>query len=170
MQFFISLFLLGLVLLLPLYAGASVLRWALDSFGRLFDKSLVQHRDSVRAAQQGSGLRNTLLAWALTLGGFVVLVVGLPRAPEVEYDQTRILVERLYATGLSALKLEHAESLLHGLSFNSELVRTLCKGIPEAVQGSHRFTLDCVMLQNAIVSVRVLDRGVEVLADTWVVP
>ena len=48
MQFFISLFLLGLVLLLPLYAGASVLRWVLDSFGRLFDKSLVQHRDSVQ--------------------------------------------------------------------------------------------------------------------------
>lgn len=170
MKLVISLILLGLVLLLPLYVLATLLRWCLRLFEAMFSKSLVLEKNTVRPAPGSTRVRNTVLAWLLALGAFVFLLAKVPQAPELEHDRTLEIIENLYNTGLSALRIEYADSLLSDLSYDGELVHAICEGVEPVVKGSHVYHLDCALLQNALVGIRVLDKEREVMSGTWVVP
>lgn len=170
MKLVVSLFLLGMVLFLPLYILASFLRTVLDGIGGMFGQSLVTEKDAVRPRPGAMRTRNTVAAWLIAIVIFVSLVVGVPQVPDQEQDLTVQLIERMYNTGLSALRIEYADSLLNDLKYDDVLVNTICEGVPPVVYGSHRFYLQCSMLQNAVVGVRVMDKEREVYSDTWVVP
>jgi len=170
MKLVVSLILLGLVLLLPLYVLASMLRRVLGMVDAMFAKSLVSEKNAVRPAPGATRLRNAFLGWLLALAVFVFVVANVPQAPEIERDRTLQIIERMYDTGLSALRVEYADSLLNDLKYDDELVRQICEGVDPVVHGSHEYRLECSMLQNAVVGVRVMDRGREVYSGTWVVP
>lgn len=170
MKLVVSLVLLGLVLLLPLYVLASVLRRLLGVVDAMFAKSLVSEKDAVRPAPGSRKWRNVLLSWLLTLGVFVFVVANVPQAPELERDRSLEIIERMYATGLSALRIEYADSLLNDFTYDDQLVRQICRGVDPVVYGSHEYRLECAMLQNALVGVQVMDKDREVFSGTWVVP
>lgn len=170
MKLVVSLILLGLVLLLPLYVLASVLRWLLKGVDAMFAKSLVSEKDAVRREPGASRWRNTFVAWLLALGVFVFVVAKVPQAPDLGRDRSLEIIEKMYHTGLSALRIEYADSLLNDLGYDGELVHQICEGVDPVVYGSHTYHLECDMLKNAVVGVRVMDRDKEVFAGTWVVP
>lgn len=170
MKLVLSLILLGLVLLLPLYVVAVVVRSLLNGLDGVFGKSLVAGKDAARSGSHKSRTRNTVLGWLFSVVLITVLAVGLPQPPDLDRDISLELVERLYNTGQSALRIEYSDSLLNDLKFDDALVRSICAGVPAVTYGSHQYNLQCAMMDNAVVGINVLDRGREVYSGTWDLP
>ena len=170
MKLAISILLLMLVMWFPLAFLAKFLRSFLNSFDSLFSKSLVENKDTVRPQPGRNRRRNAILAWIGAVVVFLVLTASLPPRPEVERDHTLDRIQRLYDMGLSALRIEYADSLLNDLKFDSTLVEAICSGVPPVLRGSHEYSLRCMLLKDALVGISVVDKGREVFTGTWLVP
>jgi hypothetical protein len=169
-MFFLSVFLFFLLWLAPLLVTQKIMRFVLVFLDRTLSKSLVdtpletERLYVVRRKEYG------LIAWGLTLSLFLFIITHLPKPPEIEEDNRKTVILRLYSRGMDVLRMRYADTLLQDAPFDASVVARVCAEVPSAAFENHTFTLQCSFQDSTTIAINVIDAGKVVFPGVWGLP
>lgn len=169
-MFFLSVFLIFLLWLAPLVLTQKLVRFVMAFMDRTLSKSLV---DTPQESERLYLLRRKeygMIAWGLTLSLFLFIITHLPKPPEIEEDNRKTVIVRMYSRGLDVLRMSYADALLQDSPFDASAVARVCAEVPKASFESHTFALQCSFQEPTTVAVNVVDANKVVFSGVWGLP